>query len=75
MRSRKKRGPQHVRFGQDERAAGGAGRMPVQRVSGTYPQPRAGAGGFVLDVHRAWDLVHDFTQDRVAGALGEWCAL
>ncbi|MFF7535351.1 hypothetical protein ACFZB2_40840 [Streptomyces bobili] len=33
------------------------------------------AGGFVLDVHRAWDLVHDFTQGRVAGALGEWCAL
>ncbi|MFI1700664.1 hypothetical protein ACH419_32490 [Streptomyces bobili] len=33
------------------------------------------AGRFVLDVHRAWDLVHDFTHDRVAGALGEWCAL
>lgn len=29
-------------------------------------------GDFVLDVHRAWDLVHDFTQERVAGSLGEW---
>ncbi|WP_245970212.1 hypothetical protein [Streptomyces rishiriensis] len=29
-------------------------------------------GDFVLDIDRAWDLVHDFTQARAAGPLGEW---
>ncbi|MEW2079336.1 MULTISPECIES: hypothetical protein [unclassified Streptomyces] len=29
-------------------------------------------GDFVLDVDRAWELVHDFTQMRAAGPLGEW---
>ena len=38
-------GPQHVRFEQDERAAGGAGRMPALRVPGTHPQPLAGGDG------------------------------
>ncbi|MEW1681755.1 hypothetical protein [Streptomyces sp. NPDC093594] len=32
-------------------------------------------GDFVLDVDRAWDLVHDFTQTQAAGPLGEWCDL
>ncbi|MFQ3560513.1 hypothetical protein QZN11_27515 [Streptomyces gramineus] len=32
-------------------------------------------GDFVLDIDWAWDLVHDFTQTRVAGPLGEWCEL
>ncbi|SEF17609.1 hypothetical protein SAMN05216533_8427 [Streptomyces sp. Ag109_O5-10] len=32
-------------------------------------------GDFVLDVDRAWDLVHVFTQTREAGPLGEWCEL
>jgi hypothetical protein len=32
-------------------------------------------GDFVLDVDRAWDLVHDFTRMRAAGPLGEWCEL
>ncbi|MFJ3091422.1 hypothetical protein [Streptomyces sp. NPDC086838] len=32
-------------------------------------------GDFVLDVDRAWDLVHDFAQTRAAGPLGEWCEL
>ncbi|MHB9856560.1 hypothetical protein ACSYGO_46025 [Streptomyces krungchingensis] len=32
-------------------------------------------GGFVLDVSRAWELVHDFTQTQAAGSLGEWCEL
>ncbi|MEU9154610.1 hypothetical protein AB0D59_29630 [Streptomyces sp. NPDC048417] len=32
-------------------------------------------GDFVLDVDRAWDLVHDFTQTRAAGPLGEWCEM
>ncbi|WUF33702.1 hypothetical protein OHO28_02620 [Streptomyces europaeiscabiei] len=35
-------GPQHVRFEQNERAAGRAGRMPALRVPGTHPQPLAG---------------------------------
>ncbi|MDX2762886.1 hypothetical protein PV733_35580 [Streptomyces europaeiscabiei] len=26
-------------------------------------------GGFVVDIDRAWDLVHDFTQSRAAGPL------
>ncbi|WP_306193057.1 hypothetical protein [Streptomyces sp. MK5] len=30
-------------------------------------------GGFVLDIDRAWELVHDFTQTRAGGPLGEWC--
>lgn len=29
-------------------------------------------GDFVLDVDRAWELVHDFTQTRATGSLGEW---
>ncbi|MFF4901813.1 hypothetical protein [Streptomyces sp. NPDC001068] len=29
-------------------------------------------GDFVLDPDRAWHLVRDFTQRRVAGPLGEW---
>jgi hypothetical protein len=32
-------------------------------------------GDFVLDTDQAWDLVHDFTQTRAAGPLGEWCEL
>ncbi|WP_367325992.1 hypothetical protein [Streptomyces sp. HUAS ZL42] len=32
-------------------------------------------GDFVLDIDRAWELVHDFTQTRAAGPLGEWCEL
>lgn len=32
-------------------------------------------GDFVLDIDRAWDLVHDFTQTWAAGLLGEWCEL
>ncbi|MFD8725423.1 hypothetical protein ACFV2H_47675 [Streptomyces sp. NPDC059629] len=32
-------------------------------------------GDFVLDIDRAWDLLHDFTQTRVAGPLDEWCEL
>ncbi|WP_406346820.1 hypothetical protein [Streptomyces sp. NBC_00648] len=32
-------------------------------------------GDFVLDIDRAWDLVHDFTQTWAAGPLGEWCEL
>ncbi|GHG98512.1 hypothetical protein [Streptomyces lanatus] len=32
-------------------------------------------GDFVLNVDRAWELVHDFTQTRAAGPLGEWCEL
>ncbi|MGW6955211.1 hypothetical protein [Streptomyces sp. PAN_FS17] len=32
-------------------------------------------GDFVLDTDRAWELVHDFTQTRAAGPLGEWCEL
>jgi hypothetical protein len=38
-------GPQQVRFEQDERAAGRAGRMPALRVPGTNPQPLAGSDG------------------------------
>ncbi|MFF0018084.1 hypothetical protein [Streptomyces sp. NPDC005374] len=33
------------------------------------------SGDFVRDTDRAWDLVHDFTQTRAAGPLGEWCEL
>jgi hypothetical protein len=29
-------------------------------------------GDFVLDIDRAWDLVHNFTRTRAAGPLGEW---
>jgi hypothetical protein len=29
-------------------------------------------GDFVLDVDRAWELVHDFAQTRAASPLGEW---
>ncbi|MET8860751.1 hypothetical protein [Streptomyces sp. NPDC004579] len=29
-------------------------------------------GDFVLDIDRAWDLVHDFTQTRAIGPLGQW---
>ena len=32
-------------------------------------------GDFVLDIDRAWELVHDFTQMWAAGPLGEWCEL
>ncbi|WP_247706181.1 hypothetical protein [Streptomyces liliiviolaceus] len=32
-------------------------------------------GNFVLDTHRAWNLVHDFTQTRSARPRGEWCEL
>ncbi|MGW4026738.1 hypothetical protein [Streptomyces sp. NPDC005009] len=32
-------------------------------------------GDFVLDVDRAWELVHDLTRTRVASSLGEWCEL
>lgn len=32
-------------------------------------------GEFVLDVDRAWDLVHEFIQTRAAGPLGEWCVV
>ncbi|MGW6202172.1 hypothetical protein ACWF9B_00735 [Streptomyces sp. NPDC055089] len=32
-------------------------------------------GDFVLDIDRAWDLVHDFTQTWVAGPMDEWCEL
>ncbi|MFJ8174401.1 hypothetical protein [Streptomyces sp. NPDC094469] len=32
-------------------------------------------GDFVLDIDRAWDLVHDFSQTRAASSLGEWCEL
>ncbi|MET9405310.1 hypothetical protein ABZX90_05890 [Streptomyces sp. NPDC002935] len=32
-------------------------------------------GAFVLDIDRAWDLVHDFTQTWAASPLGEWCEL
>lgn len=30
-------------------------------------------GDFVLDIDRAWELVHDFTQTWGASPLGEWC--
>lgn len=33
------------------------------------------AGDFVLDIDRAWKLVHDFTQTWRASPLGEWCEL
>ncbi|MFF5979941.1 hypothetical protein ACFY78_13965 [Streptomyces olindensis] len=29
-------------------------------------------GDFVLDIDRAWELVHNFTQTWAAGPLGEW---
>ncbi|MEU9663888.1 hypothetical protein [Streptomyces chartreusis] len=29
-------------------------------------------GDFVLNIDRAWELVHDFTQTRAAEPLGEW---
>ncbi|MFE5191108.1 hypothetical protein [Streptomyces sp. NPDC056628] len=29
-------------------------------------------GYFVLNIDRAWELVHDFTQARAAEPLGEW---
>ncbi|WP_326659191.1 hypothetical protein [Streptomyces canus] len=32
-------------------------------------------GDFVLDIDRAWELVHDFTLTWAAGSLGEWCEL
>ncbi|WP_406430293.1 hypothetical protein OHB00_01065 [Streptomyces sp. NBC_00631] len=32
-------------------------------------------GDFVLDIDRAWDVVHSFTQTRAADPLGEWCEL
>ncbi|MFI2375826.1 hypothetical protein ACH5AO_12260 [Streptomyces sp. NPDC018964] len=32
-------------------------------------------GDFVLDVDRAWDLLHNFTRTWAAGPLGEWCEL
>ncbi|MCX5115431.1 hypothetical protein OOK13_44845 [Streptomyces sp. NBC_00378] len=32
-------------------------------------------GDYVLDIDRAWDLVHDFTQTRAVGSLGEWFEL
>ncbi|MCG7205073.1 hypothetical protein [Streptomyces arenae] len=30
-------------------------------------------GAFVLDIDRAWNLVHEFTQTQAAGPLGKWC--
>jgi hypothetical protein len=30
-------------------------------------------GDFVLDIDRAWNLVHEFTQTQTAGSLGKWC--
>ncbi|MFD5337844.1 hypothetical protein [Streptomyces hawaiiensis] len=30
-------------------------------------------GDCVLNIDRAWALVHNFTQTRAAGSLGEWC--
>lgn len=30
-------------------------------------------GDFVLEVDRAWELVHDFARRRAVGTLGEWC--
>ncbi|MFJ3804271.1 hypothetical protein ACIPSJ_49345 [Streptomyces sp. NPDC090088] len=30
-------------------------------------------GDFVLDIDRAWNLVHEFTQTQAAGPLGKWC--
>ena len=47
-------GPQHVRFEQDERAAGRAGRMPALRVSGTHPQPLSGGDGPRDVVSTSW---------------------
>ncbi|MER7807367.1 hypothetical protein [Streptomyces sp900116325] len=32
-------------------------------------------GGFVLELDRAWDLVHNFTSTGAACALGGWCEL
>jgi hypothetical protein len=32
-------------------------------------------GDFVLDVDRAWEVLHDFTRTRAVGPLGEWCEL
>ncbi|MCI3241521.1 MULTISPECIES: hypothetical protein [Streptomyces] len=32
-------------------------------------------GDFVLDVDRAWELLHDFTRTWAVGPLGEWCEL
>ncbi|MEV0745799.1 MULTISPECIES: hypothetical protein [unclassified Streptomyces] len=32
-------------------------------------------GDYVLDVNRAWNLVHDFWHTQAVGALGEWCEL
>jgi len=32
-------------------------------------------GDFVLDIDRAWDLLHSFTQTQASGPLGEWCEL
>ncbi len=32
-------------------------------------------GDFVLDIDRAWDLVHSFTQTWATSPLGEWCEL
>jgi hypothetical protein len=29
-------------------------------------------GDFVLDVDRAWNLMHDFMRTRAAEPLGEW---
>ncbi len=49
-------GPQHVRFEQDERAAGRAGRMPALRVPGTHPQPLAGG-----DSRRVVDVMPQLT--------------
>lgn len=31
------------------------------------------AGDFVLNIDRAWNLVHEFTQTHAAGPLGKWC--
>ena len=32
-------------------------------------------GDFVLDIDRAWDLLHSFPQTQASGPLGEWCEL
>ncbi|MFJ6438286.1 hypothetical protein [Streptomyces sp. NPDC091416] len=32
-------------------------------------------GDFVLDIDRAWNLVHYFSHTQAVSALGEWCEL
>lgn len=52
----------------------GDGTVP-SGVEGTVPimdDLTTFTGDFVLDVDRAWEVVHDFTRTRAAGPLGEW---